>query len=436
MTGPALDFRLLFHSVPGCYLVLDRSLKIVAASDRYLEATMTVREEIVGRAVFDVFPENPDDTGATGRSHLADSFARILAGGPAETMPTIKFDIRRPDADGGDYEVRYWQPHNSPVPGLDGEVAFIINHVEDVTEAMRLKALGERQERAISERDDQLEAAQRIALMGSWEYRPREGVFVVSDGFRRIFGIRDELPVRLVDFLALVHPHDRGMVKESIAEAVEGRLISPVEYRIVRPDGAQRVIQGRRELVRDGEGVAGIRSVAQDVTEQRMMENERERLLAKVAALARTDALTGLPNRRAWDEELRREAARAERHGHGYTVAIVDLDHFKAYNDRFGHPAGDELLRTIGTRWRTALRATDIVARYGGEEFALLLPQCPPREALNLTERLRAGVPAAQTLSGGVAVWDRGESVEALMGRADAALYAAKKAGRNRVLTA
>jgi diguanylate cyclase (GGDEF)-like protein/PAS domain S-box-containing protein len=177
-------------------------------------------------------------------------------------------------------------------------------------------------------------------------------------------------------------------------------------------------------------------SVAQDITDRKRLEAEREELLARVEAMARTDALTGLPNRRAWDEELRRELARAGRQGHALAVVMLDLDRFKAFNDEHGHQAGDGVLAELGRAWRTVVRVSDLVARYGGEEFAALLPACPPDEAIAAIERLRDVIPAAQTCSAGVAYWDGHESPEALTGRADLALYQAKRAGRDRVFTA
>jgi Diguanylate cyclase, GGDEF domain/CHASE domain len=102
-------------------------------------------------------------------------------------------------------------------------------------------------------------------------------------------------------------------------------------------------------------------------------------LYREVRRLARTDSLTGVPNRRAWDEELPRELARAARSGQPVCVALLDLDHFKQYNDRHGHQAGDRFLKEAAAAWQAVVRRTDVVARYGGEEFAILLPDWPPR---------------------------------------------------------
>ena len=133
------DFRVLFESSPGLYLVLTPDLTIVAASDAYLTATMTRRDEILGRGLFEVFPGNPDDPEANGENNLRASLSRVLALQRPDAMAVQKYDIRRPEAEGGGFEERYWSPVNSPVIGKGGKVAFIIHRVEDVTDFVRLK---------------------------------------------------------------------------------------------------------------------------------------------------------------------------------------------------------------------------------------------------------------------------------------------------------
>ncbi len=111
---------------------------------------------------------------------------------------------------------------------------------------------------------------------------------------------------------------------------------------------------------------------------------------------------------------------------------MLDFDRFKAYNDAHGHPEGDRLLREVACAWQACLRATDSLARYGGEEFALIAPVATVEEAVRLVDRLRAEVTEGQTCSAGVALWDGAETPTELLTRADAALYAAKLAGRDR----
>ncbi len=163
---------------------------------------------------------------------------------------------------------------------------------------------------------------------------------------------------------------------------------------------------------------------------------QRADLLGRLDELTRTDELTGLPNRRAWDELLEHELAVAERHGKPLAVAMLDLDHFKSYNDRHGHLAGDRLLRAAAAAWGSSLRATDVLARWGGEEFALLLPGCDATGATTLVERLRGSLPDDVTFSAGVVSSDGRDAARALMDAADRALYQAKDEGRDRVVSA
>jgi diguanylate cyclase (GGDEF)-like protein len=147
---------------------------------------------------------------------------------------------------------------------------------------------------------------------------------------------------------------------------------------------------------------------------------------------AQTDALTGLPNRRAWDAQLKRSLSEDRQ----IAIAMLDFDHFKEFNDTYGHPAGDRLLKEAAAAWRDQLRAGDLLARVGGEEFALMLLDCELETATEVVERLRGSMPQARTCSAGLAVRADGESAEAVIARADRALYQAKADGRNRVALA
>ena len=135
-----LDFKLLFESAPGLFLVLqpDTDFKIVGASDAYLHATLTERQKIIGRGLFEVFPDNPEDPHATGTSNLRASLERVVANKAPESMAVQKYDIRRPESQGGGFEERFWSPLNSPVLSAEGQVRYVIHRVEDVTEFVRL----------------------------------------------------------------------------------------------------------------------------------------------------------------------------------------------------------------------------------------------------------------------------------------------------------
>jgi diguanylate cyclase (GGDEF)-like protein len=173
---------------------------------------------------------------------------------------------------------------------------------------------------------------------------------------------------------------------------------------------------------------------------------ERTALRRRLAEQALTDPLTGLPNRRQFEEALRMELARFDRHGGGCGVVMVDVDFFKNYNDRNGHMAGDDALRELATLLRRHLRTEDQAARVGGEEFAFIMPDTTKDEAFRVLERLRViveshpffgseGQPGGRlTISVGIACCPEDAcDYEGLLRRADAALYSAKNSGRNQV---
>lgn len=170
-----------------------------------------------------------------------------------------------------------------------------------------------------------------------------------------------------------------------------------------------------------------------DVTQELHSRRRMQRAVEISAANSRTDELTGLLNRRGWQAAIERACSSDQG---CLSVAIADLDHFKSYNDAHGHPAGDQLLRDLARTWTQLLTAPRALARIGGEEFAILLPGLPAKAAAASLEGLAEVVPAGQTASIGVAARRGAESPSQLLGRADAALYVAKRGGRARVVIA
>lgn len=156
----------------------------------------------------------------------------------------------------------------------------------------------------------------------------------------------------------------------------------------------------------------------------------------QVAALARSDALTGVPNRRSWDFELARASRAAAEGGYLLSVALIDLDHFKAYNDTHGHPAGDRLLKEAAASWIQHLVGDEVLARVGGEEFGVLFPGRDGESARERLHLMLADTPSGQTFSAGVATWHPDTDPTVAVSTADEALYQAKRAGRNQVSVA
>jgi diguanylate cyclase (GGDEF)-like protein/PAS domain S-box-containing protein len=232
---------------------------------------------------------------------------------------------------------------------------------------------------------------------------------------------------RLLDF---THPDDHQHATEEAMRVFSGGVSDGLDTRVQAKDGTWHWLRTSSVFEPEEELVYARSS---DVTERKAAAQERENLIAEVQNLARSDALTGLPNRRALDEVLPREMARALRAGAPLCLAIVDIDHFKAYNDSHGHLAGDAVLRDCAAAWDQELRGEDTILRFGGEEFLVVLPECTAADAAEIVERLRRATPGRQTCSAGLAIWKPGESVDELVARADKALYEAKETGRDRL---
>jgi diguanylate cyclase (GGDEF)-like protein/PAS domain S-box-containing protein len=254
----------------------------------------------------------------------------------------------------------------------------------------------------------------------------------------------------------MVHPDDLSWVEPTLGALFIGQADDAVlTYRFPRPDGSDAWIEEHVRLRRDGTTGQPMECVSslRDATDRKAAEIELVEAHAAMEAMARSDGLTGLANRRHFDELLQREWLRAARDEVPLAVLLADVDRFKLYNDCYGHGAGDACLRTVAAAFSgAARRAGDLAARYGGEEFAVLLPGADAVAAFGIAERLRLAVVDAAvehagnpplgvvTISIGVAavVPRPGGPIatDALLRAADAALYRAKAAGRNRAMDA
>jgi diguanylate cyclase (GGDEF)-like protein/PAS domain S-box-containing protein len=239
--------------------------------------------------------------------------------------------------------------------------------------------------------------------------------------------------------LDLVQPGDIASVQQAHAQALAnpGHSYS-VEYQVLLPNGVTRWFETRTRAVCNihGESEGAISSI-RDVTERKSLET-------RLSFEANTDALTGLPNRRAFFSSVRESLANAGPVAGCCALAICDLDYFKSINDRYGHAAGDTVLQAFGLIAKTTLRATDMIGRIGGEEFGILICDATPEEGLAICERLRLAFAAtpimltdgtyiSATCSLGMTRLAPARTVDVAFAQADAALYQAKNLGRNRL---
>ncbi|WP_028621393.1 sensor domain-containing diguanylate cyclase [Pseudomonas sp. Ant30-3] len=266
------------------------------------------------------------------------------------------------------------------------------------------------------------------------EFDGRFSVIYASDGIREIYELEpDVLLLNAEAIFTRIHPQDSTRVRASIRGSAE--TLSPwrEEYRVQLPQRGVRWVRGEatpEEL--PGGGVLWHGYIS-DISDLKRVEEE-------LRALSITDSLTGIHNRRYFQERLTTEMARVERGGGQLSVIMLDIDHFKRINDLHGHAVGDKVLQTVCARIGHRLRRTDVFCRLGGEEFMVLCPDIDGEHARILALELWQGLRSTPiddvgivTASFGIASWRLGEGADALLLRADSGVYAAKQAGRDRV---
>lgn len=312
------DLRRIFDAVPSPCLILDPGFTIVAANTAYQEATMTRPENIQGRPLFEVFPDNPDDAGATGVATLRASLERVLATRQRDTMPVQRYDIRRPPGQQDSFEERYWSPVNTPVLDENGKVIYIIHRVLDVTDFMRisgktvqddgqaeaLQARLEVLEIEMFQRSNEIRAANQQLQEANQRLRDSEqtlrlshtigrmGILdwdIATDSFRwtpemaALYGLPAQASSSSFDrWLRAVHREDRAALNERLADAIESGNFE-AEWRIVWPDGSLHWIAGRA-VIHSGESGSPARmlGINIEITEQRRIQGELEESKARL----------------------------------------------------------------------------------------------------------------------------------------------------------
>ncbi|WP_445179092.1 sensor domain-containing diguanylate cyclase [Pseudomonas sp. McL0111] len=266
------------------------------------------------------------------------------------------------------------------------------------------------------------------------EFDGRFSVIYASDGIREIYELEpDVLLLNAEAIFTRIHPQDTTRVRSSIRASADSLSPWREEYRVQLPERGLRWVRGEatpEEL--PGGGVLWHGYIS-DISDLKRVEEE-------LRALSVTDSLTGIHNRRYFQERLTTEMARVERGGGELSVIMLDIDHFKRINDQYGHAVGDRVLQAVCERIGHRLRRTDVFCRLGGEEFMVLCPDIDGEHAYHLALELWQGLRGAPvdvvgvvTASFGIASWRAGEGADALLLRADSGVYAAKQGGRDRV---
>jgi diguanylate cyclase (GGDEF)-like protein/PAS domain S-box-containing protein len=398
---------------------------------------------------------------------LDGSFLRVnralpeLVGYDAEELLLLTFqDITHPDDLEADLELlgqvlagerrsyrmekRYVRPDDSEVwvnlsvsvvRDESGEPLYFVSQIEDVTERRR-------HQDALREAEDRFRSAFDEAPIGM-AMNSLDGRFLrVNKAMSEITGYSRE-QLEATTYRSITHPDDLVRNEAGIEEVIEGRASHyRTEKRYIHSDGHVVPVDLSSTVVRDGDGQPiHVLTQVQDIT-------ERKRFEGQLQYLADHDSLTGLFNRRRFEEELTRELASAERYEGRLAVLAIDLDDFKYINDSLGHSIGDELIMQVGEALRARLRRSDVLARLGGDEFAVILPRIDEQTARDVAEGLLEAVGAVDLVglgargggkvsaSVGIAMFDPGSKLtaEELLVEADIAMYDAKEAGRARAV--
>jgi diguanylate cyclase (GGDEF)-like protein/PAS domain S-box-containing protein len=298
--------------------------------------------------------------------------------------------------------------------------------------------------RALQERENQL--TRLMENLPGMAYRCLNDEYwtmkFISSGCLKLTGYeRDELTDnREISFASIIHEDDYMLVEQEVRRALGLQQPFAMEYRIKHRNGKAIWVWEQGQSVRIGQELF-LEGIILDINRRKVMERELERM-------ATHDPLTGLYNRRELEQHFQDELARVVRYGRPISLLWLDVDHFKSVNDRYGHLAGDEVLRQLSHLLQSSVRTVDYVARYGGEELVIILPEVDVDEALEMAERLRnlvkltqipitSGKQVGVTVSIGVASFPmHGQEASHLFRKADEAMYQAKRTGRNRVVQA
>ncbi|MGZ8269927.1 MAG: sensor domain-containing diguanylate cyclase [Methylophilus sp.] len=325
-------------------------------------------------------------------------------------------------------------------------IVFLVTNARrihfNVSENIRMRIEATESEQKLKASEEQLKLVLQGAELGFWDWNIVTDKVDRNEQWAKMLGYSlEDIQQTTHQWSDFIHPADRDKTWQSIQDVLEGRSKSHhLEYRMLHRDGSIRWILDQANIMqRDADGkpvrMSGTHS---DVTERKEME-------MKLLQQANIDYLTLASNRGYFMEQAELELNRATRYGSPLSLLMLDIDFFKQVNDTHGHKAGDIVLKKLVEVCRETLREVDVIGRIGGEEFAILLPETPCGEAVEVAERLRqvmentkvpldGGLPIRFSLSIGVtSLNSREDNIDVLLNLADKALYKAKKSGRNKV---
>ena len=425
------SFRAFMNNGPFISFIKDKDGRLLFYNKNFAKHFGVTSEEWLERTDFDNFPEEMAST-------IRERDLQVISGGAP-----VEFAEAFAEPNG---KTVHWRTIKFPFLHETGE-QMLAGMSVDVSEEIAREA---ELERLLQHKGELARGLQSVELLLHTlaENSPNHISFKSGEG-RYIFYNRAFAKYRGIDQKAWIGKTDHDLLPKKLADRVhkeelailKGNSMQESVDQIKGPENQRLTFKSTRLCIEDAEGQRLLATVAMDVTEASAREEALAAANAQLEKLAATDALTGLPNRRVFEERLSSAFSVAHRNNRPLTVLLMDIDNFKKRNDTYGHAAGDEALRLLGGVLLQSVRSGDIPARVGGEEFGFLLPETDSAGALIVANRLQtrlrkvdAGPPPLTVSIGIASLSPTTPNWERLLARADDAMYAAKRAGKDRAV--